>query len=98
MFYNDRMERIGVRRLNQETSRVLERVKRGETIEVTDRGEPVARLTPIPGDVSALARAVAEGWVLAASDDSPFPEPPVIGDAEVDVGAEIAAARELERY
>lgn len=92
------VERIGVRRLNQETSRVLERVKRGETIEVTERGEPIARLTPIPGDVSALARAVAEGWVVAASEESPFPQPPVIGDASLDVGAEIAAARDRERY
>jgi prevent-host-death family protein len=92
------MERIGVRQLNQQTSRVLERVKRGETIEVTDRGEPVARLVPIPGEVSWLQQAVVEGWATPATDHTPFPVPPVIGDPSIDVGAEIAAARERERY
>jgi prevent-host-death family protein len=92
------VERIGVRQLNQETSRVLARVKAGETIEVTDRGEPVARLSPVPGEVSALARAVAEGWMIPATDHTPFPVPPVLGDPNIDVGAEIASARERERY
>jgi prevent-host-death family protein len=92
------MERIGVRQLNQATSALLARVKNGETFEVTDRGEPVARLTPIPGELSALARAVAEGWVTPATDHTPFPVPPMLGDPRVDVGAEIAAARERERY
>jgi prevent-host-death family protein len=98
LFYTLGMERIGVRQLNQQTSRVLERVKRGETIEVTDRGQPVARLTPIPGEVLWLQQAVAEGWVTPATDHTPFPAPPVLGDPKIDVGAEIAAARERERY
>jgi prevent-host-death family protein len=98
LFYSFGMERIGVRQLNQATSAVLARVKQGETFEVTDRGEPVARLTPIPGEVSALARAVAEGLLIPATDHTPFPLPPVIGDPNVDVGGEIAAARERERY
>jgi prevent-host-death family protein len=98
LFYNLEMERIGVRQLNQATSAVLARVKKGETFEVTDRGEPVARLTPIPGELSALARAVAEGWVIPPTDHTPFPVPPALGDPNVDVGAEIAAARERERY
>jgi prevent-host-death family protein len=41
------MERIGVRELRQHASRYLARVRSGETIEVTDRGRPVARLVPI---------------------------------------------------
>jgi prevent-host-death family protein len=43
------MERIGVRELRQHASRYLARVRAGETIEVTDRGRPVARLVPIAG-------------------------------------------------
>jgi hypothetical protein len=35
---------------------------------------------------------------MPATDHTPFPLPPVIGDANVDVGGEIAAARERERY
>jgi prevent-host-death family protein len=97
-FYNFGMQRIGVRQLNQATSAVLARVKNGETFEVTDRGQPVARLTPIPGELSAVARTVAEGLAIPATDHSPFPLPPVTGDPNIDVGAEIAAARERERY
>jgi prevent-host-death family protein len=41
------MERIGVRELRQHASRYLARVRAGETIEVTDRGRPVARLVPV---------------------------------------------------
>ena len=41
------MERIGVRELRQHASRYLARVRSGETIEVTDRGRPIARLVPI---------------------------------------------------
>jgi prevent-host-death family protein len=45
------METIGVRELRQNASRYLDRVAQGETIEVTDRGRPVARLVPTQGSV-----------------------------------------------
>lgn len=40
------MTRVGVRELRQNLSRYLERVRRGEVLVVTDRGEEVARLVP----------------------------------------------------
>lgn len=42
------MDSIGVRELRQNASRYLERVKRGESIEVTERGVPIAVLAPMP--------------------------------------------------
>ncbi|HEY2594205.1 MAG TPA: type II toxin-antitoxin system prevent-host-death family antitoxin [Chloroflexota bacterium] len=39
--------RIGVRELRQHASRYLALVARGERIEVTDRGRPVAILVPV---------------------------------------------------
>lgn len=42
------MRRIGIRELRQRASDYLRRVEGGETIEVTDRGRPIALLTPIP--------------------------------------------------
>lgn len=42
------MTKIGIRELRQRASEFLRRVEAGETIEVTDRGRPVALLTPIP--------------------------------------------------
>jgi prevent-host-death family protein len=41
------MERIGVRHLQQNAASTLRRVRRGERIEITDRGRPVALLAPI---------------------------------------------------
>jgi prevent-host-death family protein len=42
------MERIGVRELRQNASKYLDRVKRGESIEVTERGVPIAVIGPLP--------------------------------------------------
>jgi prevent-host-death family protein len=44
------MRTIGVRELRQHASRYLDKVAAGESIEITDRGHPVARLVPITGD------------------------------------------------
>lgn len=44
------MEQVGVRDLKQNASQVLRRVKGGESLEVTERGRPVARLTPVRDD------------------------------------------------
>lgn len=55
-------ELVGVRELRQNLSVYLRRVKRGETLGVTERGEIVALLTPVPPtSLSPLERLVAEG-------------------------------------
>lgn len=52
--------RVGVRELRQNLSVYLRRVLRGETLEVTDHGRPVAVLAPLePGD--ALERMMSSG-------------------------------------
>ncbi|MFN3215974.1 MAG: type II toxin-antitoxin system Phd/YefM family antitoxin [Acidimicrobiales bacterium] len=51
------MTSIGVRELRQRASEYLRRVEGGETIEVTDRGRPVALLVPVPTDTLAQLRA-----------------------------------------
>jgi prevent-host-death family protein len=43
------METVGVRELRQNASVLLRRVASGESIIVTDRGRPVARLSPVVG-------------------------------------------------
>lgn len=45
------MEQIGIRELRQHASRWLERVRQGESFEVTDRGRAVALLVPRPDNV-----------------------------------------------
>lgn len=43
------MDRIGVRQLQQNAATTVERVRLGESIEVTVRGRPVAKLVPVGG-------------------------------------------------
>jgi prevent-host-death family protein len=54
------MASVGVRELRQRASELLRRVQAGETIEITDRGRPVALLGPIP-EAGALAQLEAAG-------------------------------------
>ena len=71
------MTRVGVRELRQRASELLRLVAGGETIEITDRGRPVALLSPLPGG-SPLERLRASGEVDPATadlDDLPAPLP-----------------------
>jgi prevent-host-death family protein len=56
------MEKVGVRELKSALSRYLKRVRSGETIVVTDRGRPVARIIPV-GIPEGIAKLMAEGRV-----------------------------------
>lgn len=71
---------MGVRELRQNLSKYLRRVDEGETLEVTDRGVPVAVLGPLPPPMTVLERLIAEGKATPAKgslDDLPPPEGPV---------------------
>jgi prevent-host-death family protein len=60
---------VGVRELRQHLSKYLRRVVRGETLEVTDRGRPVAVLAPLPQPSTALEQLVASGRVVRLEED-----------------------------
>ena len=96
-FYNTSMERIGVRELNQQTSRVIDRVRNGEALEITDRGRVVARLVPATALPDPLEQLVAEGRAVPATVWGPIPVPPDDGTDDVDIAAELAAMRDEER-
>ena len=88
------MERIGVRELRQHASRYLARVAEGETLEVTDRGRPVAHLVPVRTD--AWEDLVFSGRVSRADDsDDVADETP--GDYGVAASEALAAMRAEER-
>lgn len=70
------MERIGIRELRQNASEYIKRAELGETIELTDRGRPVARLTPIPPG-GVLERLLAEGKAHPAKRDLLAVGPPL---------------------
>jgi prevent-host-death family protein len=71
------MVRVGVRELRQRASELLRLVELGQTVEITDRGRPVAVLAPIPKG-TVLDRLNAAGDVEASTadfDDLPPPLP-----------------------
>ncbi len=71
------MTQVGVRELRQRASELLRLVERGETIEITDRGRPVALLSPLP-EANPLERWRAAGDLAPATgdlDDLPPPLP-----------------------
>jgi prevent-host-death family protein len=53
--------RVGVRELRQNLSRYLRRVERGERLEVTEWGKPVAVLGRVDESGSPLRQLVASG-------------------------------------
>ncbi|MGH8908701.1 MAG: type II toxin-antitoxin system Phd/YefM family antitoxin [Egibacteraceae bacterium] len=70
------MATIGVRDLRQNLSVYLRRVRAGETLGVTERGELVALLTPLPGHEDPLGRLEAQGRLRPAVEDlSDLPPP-----------------------
>jgi prevent-host-death family protein len=81
------MSTVGVRELRQRASELLRRVAGGETIEITDRGRPVALLGPLP-ESNPLDRLRALGEVEQATGNlADLGEP-----LELDPGAESPSA------
>jgi prevent-host-death family protein len=50
-------ERVSIGRLKARLSEYLDRTRAGESVVVTDRGRPIARLTPVGGGVALEGRA-----------------------------------------
>ncbi len=79
------MERVGVRELRQNASRYLDRVKAGETVEVTERGELIALLVPPEPARTARDRLVASGRLLPAAGALRSPARVVVDRTTADV-------------
>jgi prevent-host-death family protein len=89
------MGEVSVRTLNQETSRVLSRVKNGEEITLTERGEVIARIVPVSaGPLHAL---IGAGRVQPATLTGPAPRPTLPMRDGVDAGELLERLRDEER-
>jgi prevent-host-death family protein len=58
-----RPARVGVRELRQNLSVYLARVKEGESLDVTERGQVVARLGPTRTEVSTYEQMTEDGRI-----------------------------------
>jgi prevent-host-death family protein len=85
MAEGDGMARVGVRELRQNLSVYLDRVKAGETLEVTEHGRVVAQLAPNPAAAAGvLERLIADGLaVRPASTGRTLPLPPAAVDRAI---------------
>lgn len=93
-------ERVGIRELRQNLSVYVKRVREeGRAYEVTERGEPVARLTPLQErPTSIIDQMIADGRITPATkswDDLPPPLPSPPGTSASQILIEM---REEERY
>lgn len=79
------MDRIGLRELRQHASRYVDRVAKGESLEIAVRGRPVARMVPIMAD--SWAEMIARGDIIPAS----LPGG-VLTEAPADYGIDLTAA------
>jgi len=76
------MDSVGVREIRQNISVYLRRVEQGEAFTVTDRGRPVALLSPLPPDDDPLSALVASGQLTPGTgrwEDLPPPLPAMPG-------------------
>lgn len=84
---------VGIRALKQNASAVVAAAAAGDTITITDRGRPVAQLTPLPE--SRLDRLVELGRARPARRDIRDLPAPEVGPS---LSAELEAMRSDERY
>ena len=61
------MEKIGIRELRQNASVWIAKAKAGVTIQITERGRPVARLVPLTAGEQARDRLIADGQLIPAT-------------------------------
>lgn len=88
---------VGVRELRQNLSQYLRRVEKGETLEVLDRGKPVAVLAPLPEARNAVERLLASGRATPARLDLTSLGPPLKPIPGVSLSETLAEMRSEER-
>ena len=89
-----RDRRVGVRELRQNLSVYLRRVRSGETLEVTERGDSVALLTPAPAKSTVLRRLVSTGRATSPAGDVLELGPPPVRKRRPSLAAALARERD----
>jgi antitoxin (DNA-binding transcriptional repressor) of toxin-antitoxin stability system len=90
------MGEVPVRVLNQDTASVLARVKRGEEIDITERGVVIARI--VPSEPRPLSGLIASGKLRPPTAEGPIPRPQGPIRTNHEAGELVARMRDEERY
>ena len=90
------MHSVGIRELRQRASELLRRVQDGESIEITDRGRPVAVLAPLPPDPVERLR-VSGDLQPSEGDLADLPQPLVLPAVAELPSSVLARLRQDER-
>ena len=69
--------RVGIRELKARLSEYLRRVKAGETVLITDRGQPVGRIVPTAEPLEDRLQRMAEAGLILWSGRKLETRPPV---------------------
>jgi prevent-host-death family protein len=70
--------RLGLREANQRFSQAIKAVRAGKEVILTDRGHPIAVITPIKGErdrEAALQTMAQQGLITVAARKGPMPTP-----------------------
>jgi prevent-host-death family protein len=91
------MERAAISYLNQHTREVLDRVREGHAVEITERGRPIARIVPIRPDLPPGVQAMIDrGEAQAPLIRGPIPLPTGPIDHERRASRALQELRDLE--
>jgi prevent-host-death family protein len=90
------MSEVPVRVLNQDTAYVLARVKRGEEIDITERGVVIARV--VPAVAEPLRRLTATGKLRLPTATGPMPRHRGHVRTDHESGRLVSEMRDDERY
>jgi prevent-host-death family protein len=84
------METIGIREAKAHLSQLVQRAQRGDSVVLTHRGQPVAKIVPITSQdedpEACIARLQRRGWIV---DHTAAPVPLPTLDLEADLAQRI---------
>ncbi len=86
---------VGIRELKSQLSEYLRRVKAGETVIITERGQPIGRIVPEPETLDAKIRRLIDAGMAEWNGEQPqILSPTVVNKSEALVSDIVVELRE----
>ena len=99
MAEGEQRARVGIRELRQNLSIYIDRVKEGETLEVTEHGRPVAQLGPLRQPSKSLYQEMlSDGRIRPARGPMVYPRLVELSEGSEPLSETLRGMRDEERY